>query len=92
METALAASSADSKDEGSETRSTVYNVESVSVIVSSRVEAAIRDQELQFEDFSLGFAGYDTTLSAILSLVYSTKTQCTTSLFLTFTESCYKWC
>jgi len=74
METALAASSADSKDEGSGTRSTVYNVESVSVIVStSRVEAAIRDQELQFEDFSLGFAGYDATLSAILSLVYFIK-------------------
>ena len=54
METALAASFADSKDEGGRTRSTVYNVESVPVIVStSHVEAAIRDQELQFEDFSL---------------------------------------
>lgn len=49
----------------------MYNVESVSVIVStSHVGATIRDQELQFEDFSLGFAGYDAAVLAILSFFF----------------------
>lgn len=49
----------------------MYNVESVSVIVStSRVEAVIRDQELQFEDSFLGFAEYDAIASTNLLSVY----------------------
>jgi len=94
METALAASSTDSKDEGSGTRSTVYNVESVSVIVStSRVEAAIRDQELQFEDFSLGFAEYDTTLSVsylIIGILHKNAMYDIPVFNLYRTGSCYR--